>query len=402
MKHIILGDIHLGKGTGIGKPATGKGLNSRTQDKMDLLEGVMRMAATNCAHIIITGDIYDEPRPHPELINEFMGWLIGCETMGIKVHIIAGNHDIIRTGSYITSAVDLVNTCNMKAEFYKDVTIHHDFAFTRFIFVPYRDKRMYDVETSEEALKCLLQEIQDAVDQDQSDDEFDRTILVGHLSLKGALNITDEITDSLNEIFVPPEALKDWDQVIMGHIHHPQKVKDTYHVGSMDRSDFSVHETDIDKRVLLVDEGKITSIPLPTRNLRQIDVDIPLGKDSTDFAINSICLYDKALPVKDAVVKLEITLGGEQVPNVDRPKVEDYIYTNLGAQHICAFSESRNISSIDIDQDKLLDNSMDVLETVDQFAETQDFDDDDHKVRFKNAARECYDEYQDKQAKKTT
>jgi DNA repair exonuclease SbcCD nuclease subunit len=331
-----------------------------------------------------------------------MGWLVSCEGTN-RVHIIAGNHDIIRTGKHISSAVDLVDVIGMRAKFYKDVTVYHDGYNARYIFVPYRDKRMYDVETNEEGVECLLREINEAVNQDKSDEPFDHSIVIGHLSLKGALNITDEITDSLNEIFVPPGALKAWgDQVIMGHIHHPQHITSTsLHVGSMDRSDFSVHETDIDKRVILIDDGKLQSLPLPTRNLRHVEVDVPLGKDSTDFAINSICLYDKALPIKDAIVRLDITLGGEQVPNVDRAKVEDYIYTNLEAHHICNFSESRKISSIEIDQDKLLDNSMDVLETVDQFAETQDFDDDNHKARFKNAARECYSEYQDKQAKKT-
>jgi DNA repair exonuclease SbcCD nuclease subunit len=404
MKYLILGDVHLGKSTGIGKPATGKGLNSRNQDKMDLLRDVQRMAATNAAHIIITGDIYDEPRPHPELINEFMGWMVECETFGIQVHIIAGNHDIIRSGSHVTSAVELVNICNMKGVFFTDVTVLWDYRFTRLVLAPYRDKRMYEVDTNEEALECLVKEIREAIAEDSAGDrDIKHTALVGHFSLKGALNITDEITDSLNEIFVPPEALSAFaDTIIMGHIHHPQEVKGAYHVGSMDRTDFSVAETDIEKRVLFLEDGKVTSVPLSTRNLRQIDVDIPPGKDSTDFAINTICLYDKALPVKDAIVRLNITLAGEQVPNVDRPKVEDYIYTNLGAHHICQFSESRNICSIEIDQDKLLDNSMDVMETVEQFAETQDFEDDDHKARFMNAARECHDEYQEKQARKTT
>jgi len=39
--HITLGDIHLGKGLGIGKPATGEKLNSRVQDQLTLLYWVL-------------------------------------------------------------------------------------------------------------------------------------------------------------------------------------------------------------------------------------------------------------------------------------------------------------------------------------------------------------------------
>src|SRR5690606_8795787 len=160
MKFIILGDIHIGKSTAIGKPGAGKGLNSRIQDQIDLLDWVLDTAVkNNVNHIFVTGDVYEDPKPHPTFINLFMLWLKRCEKEGVYVDIIGGNHDILRTGSYTTSALDIVPSIEMDyACAYKEVnTINLDGVSVT--LVPYRDRRMYEVETTEEALELLKKEM---------------------------------------------------------------------------------------------------------------------------------------------------------------------------------------------------------------------------------------------------
>lgn len=399
MKSIILGDVHLGRSTHIGKPGAGKEPNSRIMDQLTLLEWVLDTAVDESInHIIITGDVYQDPKPHPALINYFMSWLKMCEKAGVSVDIIVGNHDIMRTGNYTLSALDLIPAVELPhARVFKDPECM-EMGGICFGYLPYRDKRMYEAEDTASAIKALQDELGNTI----APSDKKRNILVGHMALEGSLNITDEISDSLNEIFVPDSLLSGWDTVLMGHIHHPQvlKSKNSHllaHVGSMDRSDFHVVETDIDKIIYIVDEKTTETRKLPTRNLRKIDVEVPAGKDSTDFVNNAVCLYDKKLPVKDAIVSLDITLGGETVPNVDREKVQAYVCDKLKASHICTFSETRNLSVVALDEEQMIDKSMTVPMTIEKFADSRDdFDDEEQKLAFKELALDCNREYEEK------
>src|SRR5690606_29637600 len=157
---LILGDLHIGRGISMGKPAELGKLNSRIQDQVDLLDWAYNECKSRgIKHIFLTGDVYQDFRPHPAVIGIFMRWLKKCEREGIQVHIVMGNHDILRSGQYVVSALDLVSELELDgATVYKDVTRVELDEFT-VVLVPFRDKRMYEVETKDEALKKLEQEI---------------------------------------------------------------------------------------------------------------------------------------------------------------------------------------------------------------------------------------------------
>src|ERR1035438_4494707 len=110
IKTIILGDLHLGKNCLIGKVGIGATLNSSVVDQLNLLDYVLDKAIEhNADHIIITGDIYEEPKPPINLIILFISWLNKCNLHGVNVHIIVGNHDILRTGHIYTSPLDIIS-----------------------------------------------------------------------------------------------------------------------------------------------------------------------------------------------------------------------------------------------------------------------------------------------------
>ena len=113
MGALILGDVHLGKSGQLGKVGLGAALNSRVVDQITILDWVLERALENNAVIIITGDIFEEPRPSPQLITILIDWLKRCETNNINVHIIMGNHDMLRTGNYYTSALDIISSCEI-------------------------------------------------------------------------------------------------------------------------------------------------------------------------------------------------------------------------------------------------------------------------------------------------
>lgn len=399
-KHIILGDVHLGKGAGIGKPGSGGKLNSRIQDQLNLLDWVLQTAIDNNVYsIIITGDIYEEPRPHPALIQFFMAWLKHCEKEGIQVDIIVGNHDIVKTGSYTVSALDIIPAVELThATTHKDITTLH-FDGVSFTLLPYRDRRMYDADSPQTALNLLIDEFKDEAGKIPSDN---RRVLIGHFALKGALYVGDELDDMLNEIFCPLTIFKDWEYVWMGHIHKPQvMLQSPYiaHIGSMDRSDFGKGETGHDKVIILFDSDKkvpFEEIVIPTRSLRKVEIAVPSDKDSTDFVINELHALNNEQTLNESIVRIEIQLEGTETLNVDRDKVYKFVYEHLGAHYICNFSESRNISIISKKQAALFDNNVSIPSAIDAYIDSMELDSEDEREEARQLAQFCYRELESK------
>ena len=402
MKILILGDVHLGKSTAIGKSAELGQLNSRIQDQIDLLDWAFdRCQETKTKMIAITGDVYQDFRPHPAIIGIFMRWLKKCERAGIEVHIVMGNHDILRSGQYVVSALDLVSELEMDcATVYKNFN-RLELDDLTIVFVPFRDKRMYESKTKDEAMAALSAELAKVIEEPSSKIK----VAIGHLAFEGSIPIGDEISDTMNELYVPPEMFDWFDFVWMGHIHHPQVIQHhnpyAAHIGSLDCSDFSKSEVDNDKVAILLDseiKNKFIEIQLPTRTLRPVKIDVPPGKDSTEFVINELCLMSKRLDFKGFITRLEIQLNGAELENVDRDKVESYLKNNLEVHHICGFTEMRCVSAIQIDPEDVFDNTMEIDQSINKWADTRKniFENESEREEFKKAAHEVRLEYEDK------
>jgi DNA repair exonuclease SbcCD nuclease subunit len=334
-----------------------------------------------------------------------MTWLKKCEREGVDVHIIAGNHDIIRTGSYTVSALDIVSSVEMlSAKVYKDVdTI--DFDGVSVTLVPYRDTRMYEVQTTVEALDLLKKEFMPQLDTIPQDN---KRVLVGHLALEGSIRIGDEIDDELNEIFCPAETFKDWQYTWMGHVHNPQIMHDATdkepyyvaHIGSMERSDFSKHEMLGRKFIVLFDSDKsgpaaYEEIDLPNRSIHKVEVTVPKGKDSTEYVINNLSFFHEEKSLSDAIVKLEVKLASD-VPNVDRQQVTEHLYKEIGSHYICYFSESRIIDTVVVDTDSIIDNSMTPEASINTFWNNVYDLDDTEREECRALALEINKEFEEK------
>ena len=382
MSILIVGDIHLGRSLSIGKPASEGRLNSRVQDQLDLLKWIDELTQErDIDHIVITGDVYHETRPHPELIKHFMSW---CQKAYSEIHIIAGNHDIIRSGSYVSSALDIIPALDIDG-----VNVYKTPEMVRLnqldvTMLPFRDRRMYEVEDGMEALEKLKEELFANVSSLGTKGE---RILIGHFAIEGSLGIGDEISDTLNEIFLTPDWCKEWSKVWMGHIHHPQalyQTQDLYmaHTGSLDRSDFHKVEIDHEKHVILVnDDGSFENITTPTRNMRDVEIEVPGDKQTTDYVINELCVYGKQKPLENSILRLHVSMASS-AEDLDRTKLQNYIYNKLEVHHICGLTESRAVSEIDFDPEKMFDNQINPHEAVDKWLATRDdFEDDQQASR---------------------
>lgn len=381
---LILGDIHLGKGLSIGKTGIGAALNSRIVDQLNLLDWVLEYAVDHgVRRIVITGDVFEDPKPLPSLITLFIAWINKCGAYEVNIDIIMGNHDMLRNGTYYTSPLDIITECNLpNCTVYKDInTIHIDrVAFT---YLPFRDRKSFSCEVNADALALL----DNMLMYESSSIPIPYTkVLIGHLALEGSIAVGDEIDDLTNELFCPVSMFEDYDYVWMGHVHKPQvmcKKPHIAHVGSMDISNFG--ETDHKKHIVLfeTDDSTFKTVDLPTRGLSKIVITVPKDTvDTTQYVLDEI--KAKKVTLDKSIVRLEVCLSTPELKSINRSEVEKFLYKE-GAFNIAGFSESKKVALVKKDSGNVasIDTTMDVPTSVKMWAKKKWPDDVDEPKRLK-------------------
>jgi DNA repair exonuclease SbcCD nuclease subunit len=388
---IILGDPHIGKNTSQGKFGVGATLNSRIVDQLNLLDWTLDRAVEHHAdHIIITGDVFEEPKPHPSLIAIFMSWLKKCQVHEVNVHIIVGNHDILRSGFVYSSPLDIITEADLDLiHVYKDINtiIIGTSAFT---LVPYRDRKAFAVGSNAEAVALVRDSL---VYELASIPETYRKVLIGHLAIEGSIPIGDEIDDLTNELFCPVEMFKGYDYVWMGHVHKPQvmRKKNPYvaHIGSMDISNFG--ETDHKKHIVVFncDEGN-GWFPenLPTRPLQKITISVPKGTDDTTaYVIDQI----KKMGIQEkAIVRVEVAMAVPELKSINKSAIDKYLTSN-GAFNVTGISESKKVQLVKKDNTNTIDTKMDVVAAIKTYAQT--YIEDVDRAAFIELSMEIYNQF---------
>jgi exonuclease SbcD len=367
---IILGDVHLGKGINIGKTGVGANLNSRVADQLNLLDWTLDQAVErHVDHIIITGDVFEDPKPHPSLITMFIAWLKKCQAYDVHVHIILGNHDMLRSGMVFTSSLDIITEMDLEGiDVYKDINtiLIGSSAFT---LMPFRDRKSFSCNSNAEALSLLRDTL---VYELASAPVTYKKILVGHLAIEGSIPIGDEIDDMANELFCPVDMFKGYDYVWMGHVHKPQVMKKgkpyVAHVGSMDISNFG--ETDHKKYIVIVDcdGGSFDIEYLPTRPLKKLAISVP--KDTADPTAYVIEQIKKDVhDFNRAIVKVEVSLTSPDLKSVNKSNIEKYL-SEQGAFNVTNISESKKVALVKKDSNNIIDTKMDVASAIKTYAQT--------------------------------
>ena len=367
---IILGDPHLGRSTTLGKAGVGATLNSRIVDQLNLLDWTLDRAVEHQSeHIIITGDVFEDPKPHPGLIAMFVSWLKKCQVHDVDVHIIVGNHDVLRSGFVYTSPLDIISEADMeRIHIYKDINtiIIGTSAFT---LVPVRDRKSFGVNSNAEAIAMVRDSL---IYELASIPTTYRKVLIGHLAIEGSIPIGDEIDDLTNELFCPLDMFQGYDYVWMGHVHKPQvmRKKNPYiaHIGSMDISNFG--ETDHKKHIVVfncAEENGWETEYLPTRPLQKISISVP--KDTTDTTAYVLEQIKKAGVQDKAIVRVEIALTTPELKSVNKTVIDKYLTTN-GAFNVNGISESKKINLIKKDNNNTIDTKMDVTSAIKTYAQT--------------------------------
>jgi len=388
---IILGDVHLGKGTSIGKAVVGANLNSRIADQLNLLDWTLdRALEHHSQHIIITGDIFEDPKPHPTLLTLFVSWLKKCQAHEVHVHIILGNHDILRSGFSYASPLDVIGEVELdNVSIYKDIDTVL-IGRTAFTIVPFRDRKSFSVASNTEAISILRESL---VYELAGIPNTYQKVLIGHLAIDGSIPVGDEIDDITNELFCPLDMFSGYDYTWMGHVHKPQVMqKSPYvaHIGSMDISNFG--ETDQKKFIIIFDcysrKHAWTSEYLPTRPLKKLSVVVPKDtKDPTDFVLKEL---EKVDDWSKAIVRLDVSLAAPELQSINKTTLEQYL-TSHGAFNVTGISESKKITLIKKDDNNTIDTKMDVATSIKTYAEK--YVEDKLRPQFIELAMDIYNHY---------
>lgn len=374
---ILIGDPHLGKNISLGKVAVGGNLNSRIADQLALLDWALERALEHHAkHIIITGDIFDEVKPHPSLLTLFIFWIKKCQIHGVHLHIITGNHDILRSGFHYASSLDVIGASELdNVNIYKDIDTVL-IGQTAFTMLPFRDRKSFSVSSNAEAISILKDSL---VYELASIPLTYQKVLIGHLAIEGSIPVGDEIDDLTNELFCPLDMFQGYNYVWMGHVHKPQVMQNgsvhkphIAHIGSMDISNFG--ETDQKKFILVFDcetrEQTLITEDLPTRPLKKISILVPKDTiDTTNYVLKEL---EKAGEWDKSIVRLEVVLAVHELISINKATIEQYLISR-GAFNITGISEIKKVSLIKKDSDNTIDSAMDIITSLkiytDQYVE---------------------------------
>ena len=369
---IILGDVHLGKGINIGRGGIGATLNSRVADQINLLDWTLERAIEHGAdNIIITGDVFEEPKPHPALITIFIAWLKKCQAYGVHVHVILGNHDMLRTGAVFTSPLDIVMEMDLESVSVYKNTNTITIGTTAFTLLPFRDRKCFSVSSNADAVDL----IRDSLIYELAGIPASYTkVVVGHLAIEGSIPVGDEIDDVTNELFCPLNMFNGYDYVWMGHVHKPQimKKKNPFiaHIGSMDISNFG--ETEQEKHIVIFDcearKNHYTTEILPTRPLRRLTITVPKDtEDTTAYVLDEIKKANSSY--SQSIVRVEVSLAVPELQSVNKSQIEKYL-TSQGAFNVTGISESKKLALIKKDTSGTsIDTKMDVPTAIKAYAD---------------------------------
>jgi len=222
---------------------------------------------------------------------------------------------------------------------------------------------MYDKDTPQLALKQLIKDL-------PKPQKGKTNIIVGHLTLDGSIPVGHEIDSNLNEIFCPMTMFKGFDYVVMGHIHNFQILENDpfiFHLGSMDRSNFSKTEMNGQKYLAVFDfasKKHLDFIPLPVRPLKKILIDIPKDKEfTTEYVLDALNNED----LENCLLNLEIKISSTQ-PEVNKDIVMNFL-SSKKVFHTPKFSQSRSILVVQEDA-VVLEKQTSPKQGVEKFLET--------------------------------
>ncbi len=341
MKIGIIGDTHFGAGYNLGKLDPKTQFNSRLIDFSNTFNNTIdEFIKRDVKVVILTGDIFETRHPTSAQLNAFSKCVQRAINKGLELIVVVGNHDQQRTIS--TTTVDIFSSLETPGiHIYPDFSAHtltdEDGNNINCILMPYRDRRMMATKTNSEAIA----EINNKITALCSNMDKPR-IAIGHFMIDRAITGENPDSFSINELILPLSMFKDFDAVIMGHVHkHAVLSKDPLimYSGSMEKISFGEkHHTKVAVILDTKDIKRPEIIRSDIRNLYEMNFDYSDGEkyyknQITDKIILDIDKFNMRWKLEGAIVKLVAKVKQNDHYYVNQDKLRKHILSK-GVQHL--------------------------------------------------------------------
>ncbi|CAM4229157.1 metallophosphoesterase family protein [Lacicoccus alkaliphilus] len=249
----------------IGKKLNGRDLMEDQEFVLDQLIGHIKEMKPDI--IVIAGDIYDRSNPPREALNLVNRYLHKMNVeMGIPVLMNSGNHDsraLLDYGSAWFKATDLYIHTAIE-EVFTPVTI----GGIDFHLVPHIDVLEARQYFGESSLRTH-QDVYEHIVERMGPDPTRKNILIGHLFIQEGKQSDSERALSIGmSEEVSSDVFRDFDHVLLGHLHHPFAInhEKIHYSGSLLKYSFNEVNQPKGFRWLDTDEGTVKFIPLPPKH----------------------------------------------------------------------------------------------------------------------------------------
>ena len=219
MKLIHLSDLHLGKRVNE---------FSMLEDQKDILNKIIAVIEKEQPDaVLIAGDVYDKSVPSAEAVELFDEFLVQLANTKTQVFIISGNHDSAERLAFANRLID-ASGIHLAPVYRGEVTpfsFKDEYGTVDLYMLPFvkpaNVRRFFqeeEIRSYEDALKAAIRAMQV--------NEKNRSILITHQFVTGALVSDSEDLSVGGTDQVSAEVFEAFDYVALGHLHRPQNVKE--------------------------------------------------------------------------------------------------------------------------------------------------------------------------------
>ena len=317
-------DLHLGI-TNYAPIDPATGLSRRIDDFFAAFDQIVDYAVENKADLfLLCGDTFKDPSTTPTLLKMFATRLARLSRENIKTIIILGNHDTPKSGRAAPPEpfveLNVPNVTYFSKPDFVDIECRSG-ERVRIFAIPFRhpvriasDKKKGKTKLDKDLLaQTFREEIGREIEifKRTGRKGADATILIGHLSIDGALAGSEKIWATGEEYSVLPSMFDSdtFDYIALGHVHKHQAVKSNTPIvypGSIERVDIGEANEEKGFVSVQIETGKADwkFIKLSTRPMYNFKVDSTTEMDPVEIVTEA--LGDKDL--KGAIVNLELTV----------------------------------------------------------------------------------------------
>ena len=304
MKLIHLSDLHLGKRVNE---------FSMLEDQKDILNKIIAVIEKEQPDaVLIAGDVYDKSVPSAEAVELFDEFLVQLANTKTQVFIISGNHDSAERLAFANRLID-ASGIHLAPVYRGEVTpfsFKDEYGTVDLYMLPFvkpaNVRRFFqeeEIRSYEDALKAAICAMQV--------NEKNRSILITHQFVTGALVSDSEDLSVGGTDQVSAEVFEAFDYVALGHLHRPQNVKENIrYCGTPLKYSFSeVNDVKSVTIAELKEKGSLSMWEIPLAPLHEMK---EIKGNYADLTFKGY--YDAHPELKDSYLHITLT-DEEDVPD---------------------------------------------------------------------------------------